>query len=77
MERELLLFHLEFFGLVQFFTRPKIENVAGFGVDKVVKTLIFVSFFEQSGQGLQVGPCRTCKCFIGEMFCFPIPCGSG
>ena len=77
MERELLLSHFEFFDLVQFFRRPKIENVAGFGVKKVVKILIFVSFFEQSGQGLQVGPCKMCKCFIGKMFCFPTRCRSG
>ena len=77
MERELLLPHLEFFYLVQFFRRPKIENVACFGVNKVVKILNFVSFLEQSGQGLQVGPCKMCKCFIGKMFCFPTRCRSG
>ncbi|XP_029212326.2 protein kinase C-binding protein NELL2-like [Acropora millepora] len=31
----------------------------------------------QSGQGLQVGPCKMCKCFIGKMFCFPTRCRSG
>ena len=77
MEWELLLSHFDFFYLVQFFRRRKIENVAGFGVNKVVKILIFASFFEQSGQGLQVGPCKMCKCFIGKMFCFPTPCRSG